>query len=76
MQSINSTMEMLKQSNNPMGFLQGMAAMNPKMKPILDDISASGGDPRAAFFAAAQRKGVDPNTILNTMQQYGYKQPN
>lgn len=70
------TMQLLKQSNNPMGFLQGMAAMNPNMQPLLTDLQNSNGDPKAAFFAAAKRKGIDPNQVIAQMNQLGYNTPN
>ena len=31
----------------------------------------SGGDARAAFYMAAQEKGIDPNTIINQVKSMG-----
>ena len=58
----------VKNSGNPMMMLNQMAGSNPTVRQAMDYINANGGDARAAFYKLAQEKGVDPNTILNSLK--------
>ena len=58
-----------KNSQNPQQMMQSVIMSNPKMKDISQLVSAMGGDPKAAFYAAAKQKGVDPNVILGIINQ-------
>ena len=41
---------------------------NPQIKQIMDYVNQSGGDPKKAFYALAEQKGIDPQEILNMMK--------
>ena len=63
MQMIN----LLKNSNNPQAMMQSLAAQNPTMRNVMQLINQHGGDPKAAFYALARERGVDPNSILSQL---------
>lgn len=68
-QQIKGMMQMLKGSSNPQQMFQTMLSQNPQMKQIMDYVQQSGGDAQAAFYKLAKEKGVDPNQILNMLNQ-------
>lgn len=68
MPQIKQMMNFVKAAKNPQTALMGMAQNNPQMKEAVDLIQKSGGDPKKAFYALAQERGVDPNEILNMMK--------
>lgn len=41
---------------------------NPQMKQVMDLIKAAGNDPKRAFYALAEQKGVDPDEILKQLK--------
>ena len=61
-------MQMFKASNNPQAFIQSMMANNPQAAEAMQLIQAHGGDARAAFYALAKQKGVDPDEFLKSLQ--------
>lgn len=58
---------MYKSASNPQAFVQSMMANNPKTSEIMGIINANGGDPKAAFYAVAKQKGIDPDQFLNSL---------
>ena len=48
--------------------LMNLMQNNPGMKQALDYVNANGGNPKEAFYKLAQEKGVDPQTILNSLK--------
>lgn len=40
----------------------------PQLKQAMDLVRQAGGDPRQAFYALAQQKGVDPESILSQLR--------
>ena len=65
---IKQMMQMVRSAGNPGAMVQGMAQNNPQMKQAIDFIKQNGNDPKRAFYALAQQKGVDPDEILRTLQ--------
>lgn len=61
-------MQMVQMSRNPQMMLQQMMNTNPQMKQAMDYIQANGGNPKDAFYKLAEEKGVDPETILNSLR--------
>ena len=61
-------MQMFRTSTNPQGFVQQLMANNPQANMITNLIQSNGGDPKAAFYALAQQKGVDPEQFLKSLQ--------
>ena len=58
----------LKATNNPIAMLQSMAMSDPRVKTAFDLIQQNGGNARQAFYAEAQRQGVDPAEKLRQFQ--------
>ena len=65
---LKQMMNTIKSAQNPNLALQQMASNNPQIKQVMDYVSKSGGDPKAAFYALAKEKGVDPDEILKQLQ--------
>ena len=65
---IKQMMQMVRSAGNPQAMVQNMAQKNPQMKQAIDFIKQNGNDPKKAFYALAQQKGVDPDEILRTLQ--------
>lgn len=58
---------LLKNSNNPQQMMQSLMMQNPQLKQLVETVNSL-GDPQKAFYAAAQKKGVDPNSILSLLK--------
>ena len=65
---IKQMMQMVRSAGNPQAMVQNMAQNNTQMKQTIDFIKQNGNDPKKAFYALAQQKGVDPDEILRTLQ--------
>ena len=61
----NNIVSMIKNSPNPQVLLNNLLAQNPKVSGLINQY---GGDARTAFYALAQQKGVDPNSILDMLK--------
>lgn len=69
--STNGIMGMLnavRNSKNPNEMIAQLAMRNPQMQSVMQEVQRNGGDARKAFYAMAQQKGVDPNSILNMLK--------
>lgn len=40
---------------------------NPEFKKVIDSINSL-GDPKKAFYALAEKQGIDPNSILGLLK--------
>ncbi len=65
---IKQMMNMVRSAGNPQAMIQSIAQNNPQMKQVMDIVSKSGGDPRAAFYRMAEEKGVDPEQVLSMLR--------
>lgn len=65
---IMSLIGSIRSSRNPQQMIANLAAQNPQMRAVMQEIQNHGGDARAAFYEMAQQKGVDPNMILNQLK--------
>lgn len=61
-------MQMYKAASNPQSFVQSMLQNNPNSAAIMQLINSNGGDPRAAFYALAQQKGINPEEFIRSLQ--------
>ena len=68
MQNVRQMMGMLNASQNPVAMMNSMVQGNPNLKQVMDFINQSGGDPKKAFYALAEQKGIDPQEILNMLK--------
>ncbi|MBO7452236.1 MAG: hypothetical protein J6U54_18060 [Clostridiales bacterium] len=41
---------------------------NPELQNVMNLVNKYGGDPKAAFYAVAKERGVDPQQILTMLQ--------
>lgn len=48
--------------------LQQLMEKNPNMKQAIDYVNANGGNPKEAFYKLAKERGVDPDSILNSLK--------
>ena len=58
------TMKMIKSVGNPQMMIQQM----PQYKQVMDYIEANGGDAKNAFYTKAKEMGLDPDEIVNVLQ--------
>ena len=61
-------MQMIQTSQNPQMAIQNLMQSNPNMKQAIDYINANGGNPKEAFYKLAKERGIDPDTILNSLK--------
>lgn len=48
--------------------LQQLVQSNPNMKQAIDYVNANGGNPKDAFYKLAQERGINPDSILNSLK--------
>ena len=65
---IKQMMQMIRSAGNPQAMLNQLAQTNPQVKQVMDVIKASGNDPKRAFYALAEQKGVNPQDILDQLK--------
>ena len=61
----NNMISLLKNSPNPQALLNNLLARNPQVTGLINQY---GGNPKTAFYALAQQKGIDPNSILDMLK--------
>jgi len=61
-------MGMVQNANNPGAMLNMLAQNNPQLRQAMDFVKQYGNDPKQAFYAACQQRGVDPQEIINTLK--------
>ena len=59
---------MIKAARNPQAMLAQLIQNNPTMVQVQTLIQENGNDPKKAFYALAEKQGVDPNEILKMLQ--------
>ena len=55
-------------AQNPILFLNELVSSNPQFAQVFEYVTQNGGDPKTAFYNYAKQLGVDPQTVLNTLQ--------
>ena len=66
---LKPVLQMLQSANNPNEMIQQMCMQNPGFKQAFETAkSIAGGDPKAAFYAAAKQQGVDPEMLINALK--------
>ena len=48
--------------------MQNLIQNNTGMKQAIDYVNANGGNPKDAFYKLAKEKGIDPDSILNSLK--------
>ena len=64
---IRQMIQMVRSAGNPQAIIGQLMQNNPQMQQVMDLIKASGNDPKRAFYALAEQKGIDPNSILDQL---------
>lgn len=54
-------------SNNKQAALQSLIAQNPGLKNIVGMVNSKGMNMEQVFYALAQQRGIDPQTVLNEL---------
>ena len=65
---VRQLMQTIKTSQNPQMAFQQLMQNNPGMKQVIDYVNANGGDPKEAFYKLAKERGIDPDSILNSLK--------
>ena len=65
-QSVKRMMGMLRTAQNPQQAFMQAAQQNPALGNIMQMVS--GKDPRQVFYAECQRRGVNPDDIINQLR--------
>ena len=68
MQGFNQMAGLVRASQHPQETINQMVQSNPQMQQVMQYVQQNGGDARAAFFALARQKGVDPNAIIQQVR--------
>ena len=55
-------------AKNPNVMLQTLAQKNPQLQQTLDFINKNGGNAEQLFYSEAQKRDVDPETILSQLR--------
>ena len=58
---------MVRMSNNPQLAINQLLQNNPQARKAMDYIKASGKDPEAAFYALANQMNVNPQEVLDAV---------
>jgi hypothetical protein len=64
---VRSMMENLSMLQNPMQAIQKVAGQNPLLGSVMSLIGRR--DPKQAFYEECQKQGVDPNVIINALNE-------
>lgn len=64
---IKNMMNVVKNARNPQMMLQNMLQQNPQIRTVMQYVNKNGGDPKAAFYALAKEKGVNPEEIISML---------
>ena len=65
MSNIKQMMSFVKASRNPQAAIEQLAKSNPQVQQALQ---LAGSDPKAAFYALAKQRGINPDDILNALK--------
>ena len=65
---IKNMMSMISGAQNPQAMMNQLMMNNPQLKQAMDLIKQAGGDPKSAFYALAEKKGVNPDDIINLIR--------
>ena len=57
----------VKSSQNSGAMMQTMAQTNPQLGQVMNFINSNGGNAKQLFFDECKRRNVDPNIIINQL---------
>ena len=50
--------------------IRQMLQSNPNINKVMQYINENGGDPKTAFYKLAEEKGVDPQELINKINNF------
>lgn len=59
-------LQMINMARNPSQAFSQAIQSNPQLKEVMD--MCKGKDPKDVFFAECQKRGIDPDQILNQLR--------
>lgn len=65
---IKQTIQMLRSANNPQAILNQLIQTNPNVREVMNLIKQYGNDPERAFYALAEQKGINPQSVLEQLK--------
>ena len=65
---IKQMFQMAMSSGNPQAMIGQLLQTNPRMKNVMELIKTSGNDPKRAFYALAEQKGINPQDFLDQLR--------
>ena len=65
---IKQAAAMIRGAQNPEAMLRQMVGNNPQTAQLEELLREAGNDPRRAFYAAAEKYGIDPEEILRMIK--------
>ena len=66
LQSIKQMMSAFKNMSNPQQAIMQMAQRNPQINSVMQMLN--GRNPKDVFMEECQKRGIDPNTIINQLK--------
>ena len=67
--NIKKMMNMFKGVQNPQQMMSTLMNQNPQMKDVMTLVQNSNMPPKDLFYKLAQEKGVNPDEIIQALQQ-------
>ena len=65
---IKQLLQTVQMSQNPQMAIQQIMQSNPDMKKAIDYVNENGGNPKDAFYKLAKERGINPDSILNSLK--------
>lgn len=65
---IKNLMQQVRAAQNPQAMMTQIMQQNPQYAQLAQIIQQSGGDPQKAFYAMAQKMGVNGDEIINMLK--------
>ena len=65
---IKQTMNMIRNAGNPQAMMAQMMQNNPQYAQVMQLVQENGGDAQKAFYALADKLGIDGDTIVQALK--------
>lgn len=70
---MNMLMQMLSMGNNPQQIIQSIAAQNPQVQAVFNQMQQSGMSPQQYAMQYAKQNNINIQPLVNMMNQRGIK---
>lgn len=65
---LKNALQVVQSASDPQQTFMRMLQGNPNVKAVMDIVNQHGGDPQRAFYAEAERRGIDPEQVLSMLR--------